>query len=60
MAVRIASRRCPCSHATHTEIGLALSGFGAFFLFLGVLLFFDRAFMALGNVSWGCQSVSEL
>eukprot|EP01083_Nonionella_stella_P063240 164332_1 len=32
------------------KIGLALTGFGTFFLFLGIILLFDRALMALGNL----------
>ncbi|KAL3634311.1 hypothetical protein CASFOL_021365 [Castilleja foliolosa] len=34
------------------EIGLGLIGFGIFFTFLAIILFFDRGLLALGNIFW--------
>lgn len=36
---------------TKTEIGLGLAAFGLLFTLLGVMLFFDRGLLAMGNVS---------
>jgi len=40
-----------CSCLCFTEIGVGLAGFGISFLFLGIILFFDRGLLAIGNVS---------
>lgn len=37
--------------AHQTEIGLGLTGFGIFFSFLGIIFFFDKGLLAMGNVS---------
>ncbi|KAI4334778.1 hypothetical protein L6164_013488 [Bauhinia variegata] len=34
------------------KIGIGLIGFGTFFTFLSIILFFDRGLLALGNIFW--------
>jgi hypothetical protein len=33
-----------------TEIGLGLTGFGVLFSLLGIIMLFDKGFLAMGNV----------
>ena len=33
------------------EIGVGITGFGAFFILFGILLYFDSVLLAFGNVS---------
>jgi hypothetical protein len=36
------------------EIGIGLSGFGIFFLLLGMLFLFDKGLLAIGNILFVC------
>ena len=40
----------PPDHASPPEIGVGLTGFGVLFTVLGVLFFFDKGLLAMGNV----------
>ncbi|KAK9121190.1 hypothetical protein Syun_018807 [Stephania yunnanensis] len=42
-----------------TEIGLGLTGFGVFFSILGIIFFFDKGLLAMGNVSKDAHSVLD-
>jgi hypothetical protein len=41
-----------CARRCAAEIGIGLTGLGFLFLLLGVLFFFDKGLIALGNVSF--------
>ncbi|WAR03354.1 GOT1B-like protein [Mya arenaria] len=36
------------------KIGVGLAGFGIAFLFLGILFFFDKGLLAIGNILFVC------
>ncbi|XP_071037982.1 vesicle transport protein GOT1B-like [Parasteatoda tepidariorum] len=40
------------------KIGIGLTGFGLFFLFLGVVFIFDKGLLALGNLHSGFLPVA--
>lgn len=48
-----ASPQSPSHHGLLpvAEIGVGITGFGAFFILLGALLYFDSVLLAFGNVS---------
>ena len=44
-------KKWPNVYPLFSEIGVGLAGFGVAFLFLGMLLLFDKGLLAVGNVS---------
>ena len=38
----------------YQKIGIGVTGFGLLFLFLGMMLFFDRGLLAIGNILFIC------
>ena len=58
MTVNVCLSVCVCMCAITAEIGIGLTGFGVGFLFPGIVLFFDRGLLAMGNVS--CAECSEV
>ncbi|EEE67516.1 hypothetical protein OsJ_24968 [Oryza sativa Japonica Group] len=44
------SLECAAIHPGGREIGLGLSGFGVLFSFLGIIMLFDKGFLAIGNI----------
>lgn len=52
MSMESVNELCINIYFGSTEIGMGLTGFGVFFLFFGMVLFFDKALLAIGNVSY--------
>jgi hypothetical protein len=42
------------------KIGVGLTGFGMFFMILGILLLFDGGFLAIGNVFVSSQDIVSI
>lgn len=38
--------------STNTQIGIGLTAMGLAFIFLGIVLLFDKGLLAIGNVSY--------
>uniref|UniRef100_A0A8C7G9I3 Golgi transport 1Bb n=1 Tax=Oncorhynchus kisutch TaxID=8019 RepID=A0A8C7G9I3_ONCKI len=50
MSMESVNELCINIYVGSTEIGMGLTGFGVFFLFFGMVLFFDKALLAIGNI----------